>query len=424
VSAREADKGLSLKALTAVFAGGNLLGLVFSLAGGFFTARFSSPSVLGLFNGMGLVLGYASFLQLGVLNGLNRELPYYIGRDDHEKARELSAAAQAWAIIIGGMTSSCLVIVAVWQTFLGRWDLAAGWLTYAVSAFFLFYSDNYLHTTYRTRGDFARLAIVEVIQKGMAMFMVILVWLFSFYGLCLRALFMVLINFSLLWIWRPLKIRPRWNKQQILHLLKIGAPIFGVGQLYSWWIVLDSTLVLKFAGTQGLGFYQVAILSSTALGLLPSALGQISYPRMAKEYGRTHSLEPLLQIVKKPTFLLVIGMIPIVTACWFILPPVIRLALPRYTEGIPAAQWALIAAAMLSFAPVNNVFNVIKRQDIYAFAIVTGMATYGASLLWLTRDNTYLAAFPQSMIIGRGLFLVVCYFYILRLKASERRGGR
>jgi hypothetical protein len=77
--------GYSLCSLVAIFGGGNFLSMFLRIAGGVLTARFVLPSELGLFNGIGLVLGYLPFLQLGVLKDLGRELPYYIGKGQKTK---------------------------------------------------------------------------------------------------------------------------------------------------------------------------------------------------------------------------------------------------------------------------------------------------------------------------------------------------
>lgn len=108
------------------------------MAAGFLTARLSDPAVLGLFNGLGLVLGYVPFLQIGVLNGLSRELPYYVGKGEHDRVRALAAAAQAWALAVGVLVAAGLFAVAGWHGVHGEWQLAAGWATQAVSALLLF----------------------------------------------------------------------------------------------------------------------------------------------------------------------------------------------------------------------------------------------------------------------------------------------
>ena len=152
----------------------------------------------------------------------------------------------------------------------GEWQLAAGWFTNAVLAVLLFYNTNYLQMTYRTGHDFARLAMSSVIENTVALALVSLVALLNFYGLCLRALLTAFVSVSFLYYWRPVRVGPRWNWRHLKHLLVIGAPIFIVGQVYAWWTVLNSTLVLGFMGQQGLGLYAMVLVAGGALELLPA----------------------------------------------------------------------------------------------------------------------------------------------------------
>ena len=230
--------------LVSSLVGGNSVSLVLRLIGGVLQAKCVLPAVLGTFNSIGLVLGYVPFLQLGILNGINRELPYFIGKGDRHRVNELAAAAQAWAIVVGGAVAVVLFGVGCWQLVCGEFQLAVGWYTYAVLAFLLFYNTNYLQMTYRTGHDFARLAIAGVIENSVALVLVALVWLLHFYGLCLRASADRAVSVAFLHYWRPVRVGPRWNLQHLKHLLVIGAPIFLVAQIYAWWTVLNSTLVL------------------------------------------------------------------------------------------------------------------------------------------------------------------------------------
>ncbi len=405
--------------LTAVFAGGNVLSLLLRMAGGFLIARFTEPAVLGLFSGLGLVLGYAPFIQLGVLNGLNRELPYLIGKGDREQAFALAATAQCWALLVGGAIALVLTLIAVWYALEGDRMMAVGWAAQAVGVFLLFYAQLYLQITYRTRGDFARLAVINVAQNGLGLVLVLLVLFFGFYGLCLRSVLIGMIALALLWRWRPVRVAPAWDPPKWFHLFKVGGPIFFVGQIYAWWTVLDSTLVLHFLKTSGLGFYQLAVIAGTTLALLPGSLSQIVYPRMAEQYGRTGKLRDLIDQVWRPVLYLCIATVPAVLAGWFLIPPLTKTFLPQYSPGISAAQWTLVSIAISCLEPVNIVFNVVKRQDLYIVAIGLGLATYVVSVLWLTSSEAYLAAFPQAMVMGRIFFIICCYYLIGLLWKKE-----
>ncbi len=417
----------SLIRVSAIFASGNLLATVFRLAGGVLTSRLVDPSVLGLFNGIGLVRGYAPFLQGGVANGLNRELPYLVGKGERERALELASAAQAWLLVTAGAAVAVLLGVAGWQLFRGQWQLALGWASFTVPVFGILYGQFYLRILYATHGRFPRLSFITVLVSAAGVITVALVWWGGFVGLCLRGIAVAALMLGLLWRWRPLKVCPRWRLRDLRLLATTGVPIFLVGQLAAWWPVLDSTLVLKFTGTRGLGLYALATMVGPVVGLLPQAMGQVVYPKMSEEYGRTGRLGPLIRMAIGPTLVTVAATLAAVAAGWFLIPPVARLLLPKYVEGIPAAQWSLAAAGIRAFSPVNNVFNVIKKQGRYGAAIAAGILAYYGALRWLIRDGVDLVAFPQAMVVGRVVFFLLCYgmilFMVLRDRGEQVSGG-
>ena len=223
----------------------------------------------------------------------------------------------------------------------GNFIFAAAWTTNAIAVFFLYYGTTYLQTTFRTGHDFVRLALANVVQNGAALLLVALVWGLSLYGL------------GFLWAVpargafgglggnpaASLAARPRGAAVNFKHwkqLLVIGALIFVVGQLYAWWLLLDQTLVPCLTNSTGMGLYKVAMQAVAPLELLPLAVSQVIYPRMAEQYGRTEQLDGLLHMTLKPVLLTVAGMVPLVACCWLLVGPVVRvliamhLLLPKY----------------------------------------------------------------------------------------------
>jgi O-antigen/teichoic acid export membrane protein len=414
-------KRRSVLFLVSSLVGGNVVSMILRMVGGVLQARCVLPAVLGLYNSIGLVLGYAPFLQLGILNGINRELPYYIGKGDRPRVNELAAAAQAWALAVGGSIGVALSGVGGWQLAHGQWQLAAGWFTNAVLALVLFYNNYYLQMTYRTGHDFTRLAMSSVIENIVSLALVSLVALLSFYGLCLRALLGAAVGVSFLYYWRPLRVGPHWNWSHLQHLLVIGAPIFFVGQLYAWWPVLNSTLVFAYMGQQGLGLYSIVLLAGGALELLPAAFGQVLYPRMTEYYGRTGRLDGVIRMSIGPNTICVVGIIPLIVVGWFAVGPVVRFIVPAYVDAVPAIRWSLLVPFCSALAGINNLFPVARQMGLYAVALLCGMAGYGLALTWLTRNGISLIVFPQAMLVGRIVFVLASYVLIGYLVYREGR---
>ena len=406
--------------LAGSLAGGNLIAMVMRLAGGVLLGRLVAPSTLGLFAGIGLVLGYAPIAQLGIINGLNRELPYFVGKGEIERARSLASAGQAWALAVGAVVFTGLTGVAIWYLAHRQMWQAAGWFTNAVMAVLVFYGTLYLQVTFRTAQDFVKLARANVIEGIAGLVGLVFVAFMNFYGLCVRLILAAATSVAVLHRWRPVRVGPRWDWSDLKHLLIIGAPIFGVGQIYGLWGgVVNSTLVLRYTGTRGMGLYAMVLVAISALEIVPAAVAQVVYPRMAQEYGGGCSRRHLTKIALKPMLATCAGLSVVVVAGWFAVEPLVRWVIPEYVDAVPAMQWALLLPWINSFQPLNSIFNVVRRQDLYLAAIALGIAVFGGSLLLLVHDHVYLAAFPQAMLIGRAVFMVVSYLFVLRLQRKE-----
>ena len=100
--------------LIAIYASGNIGSFFLSMAAGLLVTRFADPSEMGLLNSIRLILGYLVVMQAGVANGLNRELPYLIGSGNETEAKNYAAVAQAWALLLGGVSAAALWTIATW----------------------------------------------------------------------------------------------------------------------------------------------------------------------------------------------------------------------------------------------------------------------------------------------------------------------
>jgi hypothetical protein len=96
----------------------------------------------------------------------------------------------------------------------------------------------------------------------------------------------------------------------------------------------------------------------------------------------------------------------------------VQVVVPQYVEAVPAIQWALLLPLVSSFLPLESVFNVVRRQDMYLVALGCGIATYVVALLLLEPDGD-LTAFPKAMLVGRVVFTIVSYLLILRLERRD-----
>lgn len=378
---------------------GNLSTNFISLITSVLVARWTNPYDMGLWNIALLVTVYAPTLQLGVLNGLNRELPYYIGTGDKEKSLNMARVSYAWCLILTVISVVVAISFVLWFWYQGQskncyTSMAIGILVVCS------WLSMYLTTTYRTFSEFGRLAKNTTLVALVGVALTLFVWMFSYIGLLIRASLLAILGVVAFYYKRPLAVKPHWDKTILIHLARIGLPIWFLGQLGTLFMTLDR---LVLAGSpQILGYFTIAMQVGAFAGLIPIAFTMVLYPQMAHKYGETHSAMEIWCIAKKGAIAAsALGAVAGFLG-WILIPSFVNILLPKYIPGITAAQWAAFIGLSTGLSVFNNVYNVIRRQDVYLVTIVIGLAVFWGMWFFLTRSlgHPEIVSAVQAMLMA------------------------
>lgn len=361
--------------------GGNIATSLISMIASVLVARWTLPYDMGIWNTALLVTVYAPVIQFGVFSGLGRELPYLFGTGKSEKAMEMAQTAYAWALSLSALTMASAVLVssAFWANGLGRLAATSVAIGTIVACSWLSF---YLGTTYRTHSEFGRLAKNNTLVAVVGIPLTILVLRWGYSGLIIRAAIISLFSLAVLYFRRPIDVRPVWNKLIFYRLVKIGAPIWMVGQLGAFFITLDRFVLV--AVPQVLGYFTVAIQTAVFSRSIPIAFTVVLYPKMAHKYGENHNAMDIWYMARKGAVgASLLGLF--VGLCgWFILPKFVEIILPKYVPGISAAQYAAFLGLAMGCYVFDNVYNIIGRQDAYVANWVVGVLVFYATWYVLT----------------------------------------
>lgn len=403
------------------FFSSNFISFGLKLGAGFLITKFTPPEVLGRFNSYGLSLGYFILLLLGIQDGLAKELPIYFGQNKKDEAISLASTTQIWSLLTGGFVSILLVTIGIISILQSNISNGIGWFVYAFDAFVLFFGVNYLQVTYRTSGDFSKLALSDILANIVSLVSVFFVSLFGFYGLCIRLILIDITRISLLSRWRPIHVKPRLNKKNFKLLISSGLPIYISSQIYSWWGLLNLTLIFLLLNTKEYGVFQIAIIVSSATEIVVISINQIIYPRVAEKYGRLNSQKGLFFSLIRTSGILFCAILIISTVGWLITPWFVSNFLPNYMDGVPAAQWALLATIPLSIQPLVRLFFILKKTYLYMICTLSGMIIYLVQIYGF-QNRLELINFPKSLFVGRlvfSIFLILTSIILIKKEPKK-----
>lgn len=335
-----------------------MVNLVFS----FIMAKFVSPADLGLWTTISLALTYSVFLQGGIINGLNRELPYNLGLGEKEKALKLASVSQIYIVsvsvflsVIGFMSS---MIYPSSDPKL-RWGI----FTITIIISFTFYQ-TYLLSTFRSNDSFKNLSFIQYIEGFVTILTLFLVIRFSYYGLIWKNVIVIITSTILLHILRPIKVNFLWDKQIFLDLLKVGFPIFILGFTESVSYTMDKVWIIKWGSQEEVGLYSFAYYSYFVVTLFSTSIASYIYPKMTYKYGVSKDRLILWNYFKRITLYLIIILFPIVCISYILIPFLIENFFSQYILAARPMQLLLIAGFFKACVIGSNVLWSIKHWKL------------------------------------------------------------
>lgn len=398
--------------------GGNSTAAVLSAVGGLLVARFVDPATVGHFRSYTIPLMYMAFLHLGTFDGLNRQIPFYLGQERRDLVEAVASAAGGWNLLLSLVVSVAFLLLAGWSLIHGDVHGTLGWASQALTAWSVFYG-GFLGATYRTVDHFVAVARVQTFQAALSFGLVFVLPLLGFFGLCLRSALPSVGATWLLHRGRPLKVAPSLRRKPFIDLIRIGLPFCFWGSLYtSLWSALENTLMLALGGVHGLGLFAVAVMLREGICILPQAIHQVLLPRIVQAYGREGRLGSAHELMYRIVSPLALGMAAVVLAVSWALGTLIPILIPNYADGLGLMKVLLWTGVLQAVAlPLNALFASGKSWR-YGRGILAGFITFPIVTYLLAPLTGGILAVAGGSLAGKAVRTGIGYLE-LRLLVSE-----
>lgn len=407
-----------LKSISAL-AGSNLLGSILAAIGGVLVARYVDPTENGEFRVFGIPLMYLSFLHLGTLDGISRQIPFFSAKGDIAYVEKIAAASGAWNAFIASVVAAGFVVLEIFALWSGDTKAGMGWLTQSIVCFAIFYG-GYISATYRTLHGFVGLARIQLIQTVIGFIFVAAVISWGFYGLCLRAAVPGLLGIFLFHKSRPLKVKLEFDRGALWDVMKVGLPLCLWSSIYNpLWIAAESTLIHEFGGATALGYFAVAIIVKESVCIIPQAFNQVFMPRIVESFSKAGSISTGIRQTILSTALLVPSMAAVAGIASVALSFAVPKIIPMYTNGLPIMQALLLHGVLQAASLPLNSLVANGRIWLYGRGVLVGVFVFGTSVYLLEPIIGGVMAVAYGSIIGRSARISAGYFELYKLMRNK-----
>ncbi len=378
------------------------------------TMAVVGPVLFGVWKLWQLLFIYAPILQLGIVNGANRNIPYFVGTKDNSYLRK-TVATTVFSALFSSLTiglTSFFVALYSRSIFMGV-DLSFSLIlsfSVAVAAWTLLQALINLLRSFEMFFSYSllQLALASLLFLGIP---ICLNW--GLNGYLVITAFAALLGIGLALFFLKSKLSFGFSKVIAFDLIKLGFPILIVGLAYSFFTTLDRVIIAYFLGPEEVGNYGLAIMVFGSLSLFPVTVSQFFYPKISKALGLTGSATEAFKIAQEQLRFALMITIASMLVLAISLPFAVNQFLPQYSAGLTAAYCLMPGLLGLSLVGgYANWLNSVKRQTVYLRVQVIAIV-----LSALLSIGFYLMGFGLSGIaLGTSLAFII-YGILLRQAA-------
>lgn len=349
-------------------------------------AAYIFPEELGVIQAVLLVQTYASFLHLGVFNGINRNLAFYKAKGDVEKMQSQIDTSHTVSVVTAVVGFMIGIVVMIFFYVQGKPPIYLWSGAYLTVSLVTIPLTNHLDNTYRSGQQFGLLGTIKNLQSAIYVVLSLLPIILGYIGRILAQIENLIFGYAARRHKAPYRHIGKGDLESFKELVATGAPLLLGGYIWEVFMASDKTYIAANLSARDLGLYTISGYCVTLLMVLPVALNTLLYPKVASLYGKTGDKRSLMAFWKRSLFLFALVLLPLCAFVWLILPYCVEWFMPNYIDGVPAARISLLTCLTFVASGPGVVFGTLRKNGWYIVAVAVTLGLFWL-IVTLFRDN-------------------------------------
>lgn len=388
---------------------------------GFIILRWIIPEDLGTWQSFTVYVGYLNLLTLGITSGINRELPYWLGKGDTEEAIDKLKTAGAYILYLSSSLFLLILLLALIFYFSGVLSFPLSVMFFAAfSTSTLNIQINFLAATYRSARSFGLLSRLQFVVSFIYLLLLPLVYFYNLWGYIAYQILSLIVLFSGYYRFRPYKVKYNFKKHQFVELIKIGLPIYIWNYLAEISRTIPRLILVLFSTPLAVGLYSPAENVNNAMLNVAAYINKYVSPNIAYRYGKSDDRKVAVSFSLKAVFYVSILMTICALLLFFLIPPLFRGLFPNYIESILPTQILVFSGV---FYAVNSLLH-LTLANLKEFApfkyIISLRIVYICifSVIVYKITSNFLISVSIGSLLSE-VFNSISYFYALNKNKDE-----
>ncbi len=334
---------------------------------GFFIAtlvrRLLGPFYMGIWSLFRVILSYAYYSDLGIMNVIYFKIPLYVGKDDKQEISNIHNTVFSF-LWVTNITGGIILLICGFlfknkmphELFIGFLILP---LILLIQRFYAMYI-----ALVRAHKKFSVLGTSYLFDSALNLILVaIFLKMFKIYGIYIVSIILPLLDIAYIHFFTRFRFKFNLYWGKIKDYLTFSFPVFISNLLDTLFFSIDRVMIASMLGMVSLGYYSVAIMCKNSAVNFTRSFASVFSPYFIEDYGRTNDISRVLSYVFKYTEILSYLMMILLGFIYLTFPIFIQLAIPKFDAGISATKITIVGIyfAVLS-GQFRNMLTVNNKQ--------------------------------------------------------------
>lgn len=404
------------------YSAGNYISQALGMVSSFLLRAFLEPYLMGIWQGVNVIKSYASYTNLGVSRSAAREIAYFNGKNEKDKAEELKNTGFTFSMLMIFLLGVGCIAFAFFKK--GQVDNYVFWGFLAVGIIVILgRAEAYVVTVLRAKKKFLPESIGKVCSSLLNLaFIIIIVSHFKLYGLYFSHTMVLLAGVILYMYLGRETFRFSLKLHELKHLIKIGIPLVLLGFMFVNLTNVDRIVIIKMLGLEKMGLYSIAIMMGNIVHNIANMGSIVLYPRFQETYAKNDDRREVFSVMSKTIKIMWLPLFAIVLLGFLFFPPLVRILLPKYVNGIEAMKIFLFGMYFLSLAVFFRGFLVTINRQVVALIACASVVLINLSLnIVLVKNGFGIEGVAAATSISYFIYFVV--LYLLSIYEVNRPGN-
>lgn len=377
--------------------------------------RFLGPAQVGIWATLQILVEYAKYSSLGTLYSVARELPYLIGKGEHEKAGQIKNVVFT-TVMIGSSLMGLGIFLYAFLT-RGRYSHEVTYGLFFISGVIVLqrFSDLLIGLL-RCYKKF-HLASAQMIWSSVvnAVLVAVLTYYFKIFGFIWAIGLSFLFNIAFIYAHHNFHFRFQFDRSRFRGIVQFGFPLMILGVMTTVLRSIDKIMVARLLGFEALGFYSIALMVNSYIGSFANSVAIVLVPHLQEKYGAQDNPKDLVSFLEKTGHAFSLMTPVLIGAAWMAAPYFIALFLPQFISGIPAMKILGFSMFFLALAQPYNDFLITIKKHLALFPLLAATSIFALILNYgMIRAGYGIAGVALATTVTSFFNYAVIYFFASR----------